>query len=58
MAYEQRMFDAERGTLCARQTTVEVFFDTEARTSTAMPDGIRRTLEPHLLAPEKLEMPE
>ena len=58
MAYEQRMFDAELGTLCARQSTVEVFFDTDARTSTSMPDSIRRTLEPHLLSPEKLELPQ
>ncbi|MDP6173386.1 MAG: thioesterase family protein [Rhodospirillales bacterium] len=57
MAYEQRMFDAERGTLCARQITVEVFFDPEARSSAPMPDSIRQTLESNLLAPEQLELP-
>ncbi len=57
MAYEQRMYDAETGTLHARQTTVEVFFDPDARTSAPMPDTIRQTLEPHLLPPQKLEMP-
>lgn len=57
MAYEQRMFDAEEGTLCARQTTVEVFFDTDARSSAPMPDNIRQALTPHLLPPDQLEMP-
>jgi|TARA_Y100000294_G_scaffold176550_1_gene199249 acyl-CoA thioester hydrolase len=56
MAYEQRLFDAELSTLCARQTTVEVFFDTDTRTSAPMPDSIRKTLGLHLLPPEKLEM--
>jgi acyl-CoA thioester hydrolase len=42
----QRMLNAESGVLCATQESIEVFFDIEARRSTAMPDDIRALLEP------------
>lgn len=40
----QRMINAGTGELCATQETVEVFFDLETRTASAMPDDIREKL--------------
>jgi len=48
----QRMYNADTGTLCATQDTVEVFFDPKARKSMAMPDDVRTTLKPHVVAPD------
>ncbi len=46
----QRMYNADTGTLCATQDSVEVFFDPKSRTSMPMPDDVRTTLKPHLVA--------
>ena len=46
-----RMFDAETGALCARQDTVLVTFDEARRVSAPMPDSVRRTLTPLVIAP-------
>ena len=54
MTHEQRMFEADSGTLCAAQTTVEVSVDMKARKSAPLPDYIRTRIEAHLLPPEKL----
>ena len=54
MTHEQRMFEADSGTLCAVQTTVEVSFDMKARKSAPLPDYIRAKIEAHLLPLEKL----
>ena len=43
--HAQRMMNAETGTLCAKQETVEVFFNLETRQATAMPETIRAKLE-------------
>jgi acyl-CoA thioester hydrolase len=39
--YRQRLINAEDGSLHARQTVVEVFFDLKTRKSVAMPDVFR-----------------
>ena len=53
MTHEQRMFEADNGTLCAVQTTVEVSFNMKARKSAPLPDDIKARIEAHLLPPEK-----
>lgn len=47
--HTQRMFNADTGTLCAEQHTVEVMFDPKARTSTNMPDAVRTAIEPNII---------
>lgn len=47
--HTQRMFNADTGTLCAEQHTVEVMFDPRTRKSTAMPDEVRDTIAPHIV---------
>ena len=54
MTHEQRMYEADGGTLCAVQTTVEVSFDMKARKSAPLPDGIKAKIKAHLLPPERL----
>ena len=49
VTYEQRLLDAESEQLHATQTTTEVFFDTDKRASTAMPDDIRAKIEANLV---------
>jgi acyl-CoA thioester hydrolase len=43
--YEMRLYDAEAMTHCATQKTVEVCFDTKARTSTALPADVRAKIQ-------------
>ena len=43
-SYELRLYESESMTHCATQKTVEVCFDTRARRSTALPDGVRELL--------------
>ena len=50
LRHVQRMYNADTGTLCAMQDTVEVFFDPNARKSMPMPDFVRTTVLPHLVA--------
>ena len=45
-----RMFEAETGALCARQDNVLVLFDEDKRVSAPMPDSVRRTLTPLVVA--------
>ena len=41
---EMRLYEADSMTHCATQKTVEVCFDTRARLSTPLPDGVRELL--------------
>lgn len=43
-SYDLRLYASDSMTHCATQKTVEVCFDTKARRSTALPDGIRRKI--------------
>ena len=43
--YEMRLYDADAMTHCATQKTVEVCFDTKARTSTALPADVRAKIQ-------------
>jgi acyl-CoA thioester hydrolase len=43
--YEMRLYEADSMTHCATQKTVEVCFDTNARTSTALPDDVRTKIQ-------------
>jgi acyl-CoA thioester hydrolase len=52
MTYEQRMYDADKGTYHARQTTVEVAFDTKTRRATELPDDVRAAIEANIVAEE------
>lgn len=52
VTYVTRMFDADDGTLHATNEAVEVFFDPDTRTPTAMPDFFRQTIEANLVDPE------
>ena len=54
LTHEQRMFEADSGTLCAIQTTVEVAFDMNRRKSAPLPEDIKAKIEAHVLTPEKL----
>ena len=45
LGHHMRMLNAETGTLCATQDTVEVFFNLETRQSAPMPNNFRETLE-------------
>jgi acyl-CoA thioesterase FadM len=49
MTHEQRMFEADNGTLCAVQTTAEVRFDMKARKSVPLTDDIKTKIELHLV---------
>ncbi len=53
VTYEQRLKDAETGTLHAKQKTVEVFFDPATRGATPVPDEIRQVIEANLEAPSE-----
>lgn len=44
-SYEMRLYDSDTMTHCATQRTVEVCFDTAARTSTPLPDDVRKKIE-------------
>ena len=50
--YRQRLVNAETGTLHARQTVVEVFFDLETRKSVAMPARFRDIIAANLVEDE------
>ncbi len=54
LTHEQRMYEADSGTLCAIQETVEVAFDMKARNSAPLPEDIKAKISAHVLAPEKL----
>jgi len=54
LTHEQRMYEADSGTLCAIQTTVEVAFDMQARKAADLPEDIRAKVEAHVLPSEKL----
>ena len=43
-SYEMRLYASDTMTHCATQKTVEVCFDTKARTSTALPEDVRAKL--------------
>jgi acyl-CoA thioester hydrolase len=43
--YEMRLYEADSMTHCATQKTVEVCFDTNARTSTALPEDVRAKIQ-------------
>lgn len=45
LTMRQQMINAENGTLIATQEVVEVFFDTESRAATEMPNEIRDKLD-------------
>ena len=44
-SYELRLYASDSMTHCATQKTVEVCFDTRARTSAAMPAGVRTAIQ-------------
>ena len=48
-----RLYNADTGTLCASQESVEVFFDLATRKSATMPEDIRAMLTPHLVSPDE-----
>ena len=52
VTYEQRLYNADTGVLCASQESVEVFFDTEARKAMDMPDDLRKAVTAALISPE------
>ena len=47
-----RMHDSETGDLCATMDSVEVFFDSQTRTSTDMPNPVRERLMSLLIEPD------
>ncbi len=53
ITYEQRMYDTDGGHLCAKQTSVEVSFDTETRQSAPMPEDIRALIEANIVPEEE-----
>ena len=50
LSYELRLHEADSMTHCATQKTVEVCFDTKARTSAPWPDDIRAALARHAMS--------
>jgi len=51
VTHSHRMLNADTGVLHATLDSVEVFFDSKARSSTVMPDWVRRRLEAVLVEP-------
>ncbi len=50
-----RMRNANSGEICATMDSVEVFFDTASRSSTAIPDALRERLSVCRLEPHEVE---
>ena len=50
-----KMHDANSGSLCATMESVDVFFDTEARASRAMPEELRAALSARCLSEAEQE---
>ncbi len=49
MSHEQRMYNVDSGTLCATQTTSEVYFDMQERRSARMPESLRAIVKSHVV---------
>mgnify|MGYP001229917323 CR=1 FL=1 len=49
ITHNQRMYIADTGTLCATQTTSEVYFDMKKRQSAQIPDHLRQIIKSNLI---------
>ena len=47
--HEQRLFETDSNTLCAKQTTVEVYFDMKKRKPAVFPEDIKNKVKSNLL---------
>ena len=47
--HEQRLFETDSNRLCAKQTTVEVYFDMKKRKPAIFPENIKNKIKSNLL---------